>query len=464
MRVHLTMTFFLSAHHWVVINNVKGKPHTHMWELALKIGGETFENPDLEIGFAEVDKIVREYLSSFEGKLLNDFKPFHQINPSTENLGLFFSQGLMKRLSASEFHLEELLIKESPTKGFLITDLNAQVSEEIPPVFSGEPELAHLKSESIKPSRGATAVGVNGNAVDEITAGEVAAAAELLGESDAGPKNTPAAKKWHLLASLFIVFILNGVLYSPVLFSSSPFPWGSDTWGHLFKTEFLINSIQNGNIFPHYLAGWYNGIDPFRYYAPMSYYVLSFITYFTGDVFKAANLFLFLIGFTGSAFWLVFHKRLGLGAALTLAVMWSVVPDNLRVAFSEGNLPRVMAAVFLPLLIYFVVEILDSPRSETTKVLGLVISLNLVIISHAMVGALFLTGLTIYSFFVLILGGTDIKRFAKTLFLFVISFMISGWWLLPSLSGGITSIGNDSSSLSVGYFLLFTLNPFLRLL
>lgn len=478
MLLHLNMSFFLSAKHWVTINGKKGSLHTHIWEISLKITSETFSRHDLEVGFAEVDTIIKVYLSYFEGQILNHLKPFQNYSPSTENLGILLSQGLKSLLAESGFILEELSIKESPTRGFVLSDIQDYLSagendkgihqrgllNELPPEFfphdlnnmvmlqNPEPDVACVKEAPVDAAGG------------NFAAGEVAAAG-MQGEDERQTAAIPSSNNIQgVLTALLGLFLFNLLLYSPVLFTNISYPWGDDAWGHLYKAEFLFRSIQQGDFFPRYLPAWYNGIDPYRYWAPLPYYILSVIRFFAGDIFRTAGIFVFLTGFLSSCGWLLFSKKTGLINAFVLAIIWSAAPDNLRVAFAEGNIPRVTAQIFLPLLIYLTLEILDNYRGQRYKKVALVLVINLAIVSHAMMGALFLVFITSLICFVCIFGNRDFKGLATTILWMMLGVIISSWWLLPAMSGGITAVSKEAVTEAIGYYpLTEALNPLLRL-
>ena len=138
MRLHLTMSFFLSARHWVTMNGIKGEPHTHIWEISFRITSDSLKDPDLENGFTEIESIISGYLSYFEGKTLNMLGTFQRYNPSTENLGVFFSLRFRELLSGHGFILEQLTIKESPTRGFTVSDLQNESLSQIEEYLQGE--------------------------------------------------------------------------------------------------------------------------------------------------------------------------------------------------------------------------------------------------------------------------------------------------------------------------------------
>lgn len=87
--------------------------------------------------------------------------------------------------------------------------------------------------------------------------------------------------------------------------SKGTYPWGSDSWYHLFKVHLLYESILSGNLYPLYTDLWYNGIQPLRYWAPLPYYILAGFEFLTGGNYAAAyNSFIIFVFLAGAAGWL----------------------------------------------------------------------------------------------------------------------------------------------------------------
>ncbi len=480
VQLYLNMSFFLSARHWVTINGIKGKPHTHIWEISLKITSESLKGPDLEIGFAEIESIIQEYLSYFEGKTLNMLETFRRYNPSTENLGVFFSQRFKELLSGHGFILQELTIKESPTRGFTVSDLQneslSQIEEflrgELYPGFEGN-DTQGIHAEIDQTYKEAaisleTAGPQDTEISQEFAASQEAAvlqqpAADLVSDhEDAG---TAAKKdKYYTIAAVAALFAFNLLLYSPVLFSSLPWPWGSDAWAHLYKTEFLYDSVQQGNWFPRYMPAWDNGIDPFRYWAPLAYYGLVVFRALTGNSAEALILFLFTASVIGSWSWLLFKKYVSLSSAVMMGVLWPIVPYNLYMAFASGNALWVLGFAFFPALVYLVMELQEDLPQKRNKVLALVLVVNIIVLSHAMVAALLLVGVALFVMLLFVFRGTDFKGFIRTVLFLVLGVAISGWWLVPSQIGGVAAIDKEAVIQSLNYYSpLNSFNPLHRL-
>ena len=81
-------------------------------------------------------------------------------------------------------------------------------------------------------------------------------------------------------------------------------PSGNDVWGHMYKSEYLYKALKRGQIYPLYDETWYNGIQLYRYWPPLSYYITALLMCFTGG--NVINAYYLLFGvyifFGGLAF------------------------------------------------------------------------------------------------------------------------------------------------------------------
>lgn len=93
--------------------------HTHTFEISLFI--ESIDK-DEQIAFYEMDKIVNEFLLSYQNQYLNDISPFDQLEPIIENMGDIFYEELKVILSKKNFNLIQLEISEIPLRVYLVSD------------------------------------------------------------------------------------------------------------------------------------------------------------------------------------------------------------------------------------------------------------------------------------------------------------------------------------------------------
>lgn len=270
-----------------------------------------------------------------------------------------------------------------------------------------------------------------------------------------------------LLAALFI--------YEDLLFPTDPnkiYPWASDTWGHLVKAVYLDGQLSQGNYYPDVFPAWYSGIQMLRYYAPLPYYVLVGLLRITGDIWLSGNLFFFLTSLGGGLTFLLYRRWLGWLPAVAAGVLFLGLPDNLRVAFAEGNMPRVLATALLPLTFYFLLRLVGAGGSASGDSLssgrrldfiGVAACISLVTLSHMMMAAIFLVGCLLFVFAYWLIARRPFRTVAQAVLAMAAGLLISGWWLLPGLTGGISELDQQTSKDAQASFpLSFSLNPGLR--
>lgn len=256
------------------------------------------------------------------------------------------------------------------------------------------------------------------------------------------------------IASLFVLVLIN---------RTGHYPWGSDTYGHLFKGNILYDSFKKGNFFLNYNESWYNGVQPYRYWAPLPYYILAIINLLTNNIITTFNVFVAFVFILGGLGWLCFGyytKRQNL--ALVLAILWFFVPYNLRIIFSEGNIPYVIVNSLIPFVFFFYYKALKENKIK--DYLALAFLMSTITLAHAMLAAM--TGISLF-----ILAAVDSvinKRIFTNIVVLTYAFlgiMLSSFWLYPALKGGIMAIDKGANSevmRSLSYPLTISLNPFLR--
>ena len=232
--------------------------------------------------------------------------------------------------------------------------------------------------------------------------------------------------------------------------------------GHLYKGDLLYREIRSGNLYPLFDRLWYNGVEMMRYWAPLPVYAIALcIGLGGGSVTEGYLWFLFLICLFGALVWLrlgFYYRRPLFGCFLGL--LWFFMPNNLYAMYGEGNLPRSLCMVFLPLFVHYVHSYLDQDRVRSLPKLILVFSL--MALCHMGYAGMIALSVLIW----LLFEGLLNHRMRKCFHVFVcmlLGFLWTGLWAYASLQGGITS--TDSSQVMQGFFqpLLLSVNPFYRL-
>lgn len=239
---------------------------------------------------------------------------------------------------------------------------------------------------------------------------------------------------------------------------------GYDTWGHLFKSDLMYQNIQEGNYYPLYTNLWYNGVQPFRYWAPLPYYLLAGLQILAqGDIITTYYYFVGISFFVGGMGWLLWGlstKRMML--CTFLGLMWFFLPDNMRVFFYEGNVPRMVSAMFIPYLVYFVWLFIQKEKRAAAFMITILTAI--LAMAHLMISAM--VGIATFIFLVFhVIGTKKIKRSIEVLISMILGYVCVGIWLVPALVGGLVNMDSDASASvmrSLTYDLRATLNPLIR--
>lgn len=221
---------------------------------------------------------------------------------------------------------------------------------------------------------------------------------------------------------------------------SSGSPRGADTWGHLFKAEYLVQAVsENGPgayLTSAWMPDWYMG-DPFRtYYPPLTTLLLTPIVAVAGSPALAHKLFatLALGAFGALAYWSTkdIWGRWPAALASTLIIL---APYQLRTLFFEGNYPRVLALLALPAILWATEKVLTADTRLMPYVIALGGSWAWAILAHPQQAYMFTVGFGLYVMFRLFLE-TDIqfRRAGHWSAGLLAGAMLASPWALPAYS------------------------------
>ncbi|MDD3200325.1 MAG: 6-pyruvoyl-tetrahydropterin synthase-related protein [Eubacteriales bacterium] len=400
-----------------------------------------------------IHNVIVKTLEPYTEKNIEQIEPFNQLQPTFENIGIVFYNQLKQSIAQIGLTLETLEISDSPIRTFIVNKTNTKDW-----FFVGDKKI---KTSGL----------LLGNLISQTTSylassfeseeAEAISASRSVPETKHNKDGEPAeerAKPVHITLAPSLVYdhaspfrfalsvlclVIIGSLLSLYLKNTGAYPSGADIYGHLFKSDLLYNSIKNGDMYPLYTDLWYNGVQPFRYWAPLPYYLLAFLQFFAGG--DAEEAYLLFTGFAvvaGGIGWLLWgaaYHRMTL--CTFIACLWFFLPDNMRVFFVEGNLPRMVIAILLPYLFYFIWRFVEYRIKWA--IIPAAFVMCLITFCHAMIAAM--TGITIFLF--LLIYSISYKRIRQSIYLIaamLLSFAICGIWMYPALSGGL--IGMEAAA------------------
>jgi 6-pyruvoyltetrahydropterin/6-carboxytetrahydropterin synthase len=114
--------FYLNATHSIYIAGQLGEEHPHTWEITI----QTIKVKEDFITFNAIEKDMEKYLESFQDRYLNKISPFITLNPTLENICIYFKEAFQKILVQKGWLLLSIEISETPTRSYMI-----DISDEI---------------------------------------------------------------------------------------------------------------------------------------------------------------------------------------------------------------------------------------------------------------------------------------------------------------------------------------------
>lgn len=461
----IKVVVFLNARHYMVFQNKKGSVHGHSWQFQAEV--EVPMAKSSFIKFEAIESIIIRLLQPYQKTILNNVIPFNSIEPLTENLAGYFFSLFYEEYLAANCRLVKLTVWENPTKG-------VEVSQRLPAFVSTDKLPRAIVTEAAASMDQETEQAPNDfekTLPAEDLSGPGRPARRSILQCLKYTRSKTEAQVWDqydypfwqiILAALFIIGAAVWAYY-PLLTAplDKIYPWGADTWGHLYKAEFLYRQMTQGHFLPQFDANWYNGCQPFRYWAPLPYYVIVLINGFTHNIFVAGNYYIFGCALISALAWLLFSRRLGLGVTAVIAMIWLIWPNNLQVSLDEGNLPRILATAILPFMLIAFMHAVEKGRKWIW--LMVVLLVNITILCHAMMGAVYCVCLMMFAVCMWIFGCCSIGGVVRGLLAIIAGIGTSAWWLLPSLKGGLTGMDAQAAAGSVRYVSpLVSFDPILR--
>jgi len=455
----------LHGQHSIAIQGIQGKPHAHTWYLSIYVQ----YHDDFSL-VNQAEEILKQVLDPYQNQYLNSLAPFDQIDPTLENIGEQLFRQLEQVLQGHQIKIQRLEISETPVRIYVVDaktlspenknsnlplsgflqGLIRYTKDEMAFRTSDKEERLALKSQEPLLNDAREESGRKDEAKTPVSPVQI--------------PTTQVRTSWRTILLAILTLLGSTVLLLVYVNLRGQYPWGSDSFGHVFKADLLYHSIKAGVYFPQYTELWYNGIQPFRYWAPLPYYILAAFQFLAGgNAIEAYNLFIgfcFLFGALGWLLWGVQEKRVGL--SLVFGILWFCFPDNVRVFFSEGNIPRVVITVILPYFFFVLWRFIEHKKKGT--LIWVLLLMATICLVHLMIAAMM--GITVFLF--LLYYGIANKTFVRpmqALFAMLLGISLCGIWLYPALQGGIMAM--DQSAVSevmkeLTFPITQSLNPLLR--
>jgi len=278
---------------------------------------------------------------------------------------------------------------------------------------------------------------------------------------------------------LILSIILNvavGIVIVGIVSRSGILFKGSDSMYHIYRGDWILKSVESGDLWPLYNPVWYNGVELMRYWPPVAAYLMAFCQFIARSlpgffpssyVFEGFAVFCGIIYLLGAVTWNIagfVKKRPVLG--VVLGFLWFFMPQSLHVLFAEGNMPRSIIMAIFPLSFVFINEYLK--KGGIKNFIGTAVTFFAMCACHVGYTGMVALALLIYILVYRLCCFTGMGRLQKSgkrdleLIAAIISgFLLSGVFLFPALRGGLASNTSNASQAAEGFFqsIDLTLNP-----
>lgn len=108
--------FYLNANHAIFINNVLGQMHPHTWEIMI----EMLSTKENFVQFDKVEIAISKLLEKYQDQFLNTIEPFDKVNPTLENIVIYFKKMIEEQIREYNMVLLSIEISETPSRSYII--------------------------------------------------------------------------------------------------------------------------------------------------------------------------------------------------------------------------------------------------------------------------------------------------------------------------------------------------------
>ncbi len=277
-------------------------------------------------------------------------------------------------------------------------------------------------------------------------------------------KKQAESKNWLVFIVEFLLLLVFAGLFFACLKLYDVYPSGVDVWGHMYKAQHTFNAIKEGCFYPLYDLNWYNGIETYRYWGPVAYYLFSIPMFITsGNIILSYQLFLPLIIVVAGIPWILMgiktnHNVLGFVAA----IMWYMFPTTVHFLIYEGNIPFLVCLMYVPYLLLILKDYLDFNKNKAA--IGLVVLMTIMTATHLMITAI--TGVSVFLYLLIdsFFNKSNIKRKISALAYMVFGIGLMAIWIIPALTGGLAGSSDSANTAASTFVTTFgrLINPTVR--
>jgi len=229
------------------------------------------------------------------------------------------------------------------------------------------------------------------------------------------------------ISAILFVLTLIGVVFWPAL-TTPGIPSGVDTPSFLHTAKFMVDYLVKYHTLPPTDPQWYSGLEYLHYAPPLIYVPIGIFYYLTNDIRWAGKLFqILIIGLAALSMFFVVKKRHGKYSAMIAALLFPLAPWTF---FQLGSPTKLLAALFFPICFYFAEKVVEEKKKVDLVLLA--IFFLIVLLSHPMMGLIFMAGMSIYTIFYTGLNKRlSITRAVLVIIAAILSVSLGAYFVVP---------------------------------
>jgi len=232
-----------------------------------------------------------------------------------------------------------------------------------------------------------------------------------------------------------LVLVVAALLLSLPMLIRGPMPAAHDTDEHHHFTAHFAEQFWAGEAYPRWLLNMNHGLGSptFFVFPPLPSYVFALLQPIGNALhFDAFNVSAFLcLMLSGIFAFLWISTMASRGTALVVACLYLLLPYHLSVDFYRRTaLPECWALTWMPLVLYFTVQVVNKKRGA---VLGLSVAYALLILSHV-ISVLMFSLIPLLVALTMPKRGEKVRPIAAVIAGMVLGTGLSAFYLLPAFA------------------------------
>lgn len=100
------------------LRDYKGKSenvHGHNYKVRVTVEGQKLDATGLLVDFGDLRHAIKGLVDRLDHQFLNELPPFHEINPSAENIARYFCENLQPEVQNDGLHIQAVTVWETDT-------------------------------------------------------------------------------------------------------------------------------------------------------------------------------------------------------------------------------------------------------------------------------------------------------------------------------------------------------------